>query len=192
MAELFPTPAACAAALEQAGFIRKRPLDVIGKPGSVIAIVPRTLPDTSTGCSPVLVTVTSAGDESRLQTRNGGKPVEQYAVVPNPHEPETRAPEPLLYWSPAEPEIVDHEHRDRVHEGMPADPFGETPELAAHATDATELMLIMGTYIDAGFTRDEAFKLVRDLHLTELDHAAQHCLVEHQAHAANRDEGEGG
>ena len=65
---------------------------------------------------------------------------------------------------------------------MPADPFGRDPGHAAVATDAIELKTMLDTYIGAGFTRSEAFELVLAHHQTELDHAAQHCLVEHQYH----------
>lgn len=180
MAEIFPTPSAARDALIAAGW---QPIDVGDacniERGIVSAIVPVPVDSQADPAWTVaLVTVGATADGTGYDLRGhvSGDKVDQWAT--------TWGGSPLLHYVDAEIEVLDEDDpraaHDRVHDGMPDDPFGETPASAAHATDAIELFAIMGAYEAAGFTRDEAFKLIEAIHQTELDHAAQHCLVHHQ------------
>lgn len=186
MAEIFPTPSAARDAMIAAGWEVVDADDYIDAHEhpdyrGVLAALVATTHDGEEGCAPALVKVTRVGTGLLLVGYVTGREVQNWARA-SPSDPDSP---PLLMWTDAEVEVIDPgdpRAQDRVHDGMPADPFGDDPASAAHATDAIELFAIMGTYEAAGFTRDEAFKLVESIHQVELDHAAQHCLVEHQHH----------
>lgn len=182
MAEIFPTPSAARDALIRSGWEVRPAEDLVNNEAGVVAALVAVQTGYGTlGCKPTLVKVVRRPDGLiYLVGRTSGQQVQHWAVADMTAEER----KPLLLWIDAEVEVLDpadpRAQHDRVHDGMPADPFGDDPGHAAVATDAIELKTMLDTYIDAGFTRAEAFELILAHYQTELDHAAQHCLVEHQ------------
>lgn len=193
MSELFPTPQAAVEAMCAAGWQVRPAYDLLNEStGCTAALQGVQLDDGDVACTPRLVTVDVDSDgRYTLTGRISGEHVEGWAVAAG-SDPDN--PLPLLLWVNAEPEVLDPSdprNRDRRHDGMPADPFGDSPAHAQLATDGIELKAMLDTYVGAGFTRAEAFELVLAIHQTELDHRAQHCLVQHQINGGLHDD-EGG
>lgn len=80
-----------------------------------------------------------------------------------------------VFWSPGE--IIEHHPKagDTHTEQPPADPFGDDPT----RTQALAAKHLLDTWIEAGFTREEAMQFVLQIHQDELDHYSQHCLTNH-------------
>lgn len=196
MAEIFPTPSAARDAMIAVGWEVVDADDYIDAHEhpdyrGVTAALVATTRDGEEGCTPALVKVTRDDAGQYLLTGHAsGKFIGLWAATDPYSTDEYR--KPLLMWIDAEVEVLDRDDpraQDRHHDSMPADPFGETPAHAQLATDGIELKTMLDTYIGAGFTRAEAFELVLAIHQTELDHTAQHCLIERQIEA-DREGGE--
>lgn len=88
---------------------------------------------------------------------------------------------PCLFWSPVTA-VTPEQARQRMeqntespHHTGPADPFGDDPT----RTQAMAAKHLLDTWMQVGFTREEAMQFVLQIHQDELDHYSQHCLTNH-------------